>query len=103
MSEERIRELKRIFKIWDLTLLSREDPKDVVKLEDVAGEIQDYLGILGYYKGEVTGRFDEETKRALERFMMINNFENKMRDDGYLWGSIFRYLKEMAKKRLRNT
>jgi len=94
-----VRELKRIFRIWDLTLLEREDPNDVVKIEDVADKIQEALQILGYYKGEISGKLDEQTLKALEEWMLINNFENKMRKDGYLWGSIYRYLLDLAKEK----
>lgn len=94
--KEPVRELIRIFKIWDLTLLSREDPSDVVKIEDVAEKLQVALRKLGFYKGEITGKADEATLKALEDFIMINNFENKMRDDGYIWGSIYRYILELA-------
>ncbi len=93
---EPVRELKRIFRIWDLTLLTREDPNDIVRLEDVAEKIQLALRKLGYYKGEVTGKLNEETLKALEEWMLINNFENKMRKDGYIWGSIYRYLLDLA-------
>jgi len=84
--ENPVQELKRIFRIWDLTLLTREDPGDIVKIEDVADKIQEALKILGFYTGEVTGKLDEATLKALEEWMMLNNFENKMRKDGYLWG-----------------
>ena len=93
---EPVRELKRIFRIWDLTLLTREDPNDIVRLEDVAEKIQLALRKLGYYKGEATGKLNEETLKALEEWMLINNFENKMRKDGYIWGSIYRYLLDLA-------
>jgi len=93
---EPVKELKRIFRIWDLTLLSREDPNDVVKLEDVAEKLQIALKKLGYYRGEITGKLDKETIKALENWMLINNFENKMRKDGYMWGSIYRYLIDLA-------
>ncbi len=96
---EPIKELKRIFRIWDLTLLSREDPSDIIKLEDVADKIQEALRKLGYYRGEVTGKLDQETLEALKNWMLINNFENKMRDDGYIWGSIYRYLIDLAEKK----
>jgi len=94
-----VKELKRIFRIWDLTLLSREDPNDIVKLEDVVDHIQSALKKLGYYKGDITGVLDEQTMKALENWMLMNNFENKMRKDGYLWGSIYRYLLDLAKNR----
>lgn len=91
-----IRELKRIFRIWDLTLLTRENPSDIIKLEDVAEKVQLALSKLGYYKGEISGRLTEETLKALEDWMLINNFENKMRKDGYIWGSVYRYLLDLA-------
>lgn len=96
---EPVKELIRLFKIWDLTLLSREDPEDIVKIEDVADKLQVALRKLGFYKGEITGRADEATLKALEDFIMINNFENKMRDDGYIWGTIYRYILELAEER----
>ncbi|MCR8501429.1 MAG: DUF1028 domain-containing protein [Crenarchaeota archaeon] len=91
-----VNELKRIFRIWDLTLLTREDPSDVVKLEDAAEKLQLALSKLGYYKGAINGKLTEETLKALEDWMLINNFENKMRKDGYIWGSIYRYLLDLA-------
>ncbi len=50
-----VAELRRIFKIWELTLLQREDPLDVVLKKDVAGEVQEALRRLGFYKREPTG------------------------------------------------
>lgn len=92
-----VNELIRLFKLWELTILEREDPSDVVDLLEVALEVQEALTILGYYKGDVSGELNEETVEALTKWMAINNFENKMRSDGKLWGSIYRYLLEQAK------
>ena len=94
---EPVKELQRLFRIWDLTLLTREDPQDIVKIEDVAEKIQVALKKLGFYKGEITGVADEATVKALEDWIMINNFENKLRKDGYLWKSVYSYLIDMAK------
>ena len=94
--DEPVRELIRLFKIWELTLLEREDPSDVVKIEDVAEKLQIALKKLGYYKGEITGKADKATLEALEKFMHINNFENKIRKDGYIWGTVYRYLIGLA-------
>jgi len=89
-----------LFKIWDLTLLTREYSSDIIRIEDVANKLQSALKRLGYYKGWITGKADEETLKALENFIMINNFENKMRNDGYIWGSIYRYILELAGEKL---
>ncbi len=93
-----VNELARIFKVWELTILEREDPNDVYELTEVASELQEALRTLGFYQGPVTGRLDEATLKALEEWMAINNFENKMRRDGKIWGSIYRYLLEQAEK-----
>ncbi|MFQ5918808.1 MAG: DUF1028 domain-containing protein [Thermoplasmata archaeon] len=90
-----IAELERVFQIYDLTLLEREDPQDVVRLEGaVAEDVQSRLAKAGIYQGPVHGRWSDESEAALERFFRVHNFENKWRDDGRLWGSVYRYLRE---------
>ncbi len=95
---EPVQELKRLFRIWELTLLTREKPDDVVDKNKVAETIQKALKKLGYYKGEITGVWDEETENAFKDFILINNFENKMRTDNYIWGTVYRYLLELYRK-----
>jgi len=96
---EPVQELKRLFKIWELTLLTREKPDDIVDKNEVAAAVQRALKKLGYYKGEITGIWDAETENAFRDFMLINNFENKMRKDNYIWGTVYRYLIELSSKR----
>ncbi len=95
--EEPVLELKRIFKIWELTLLTREKPEDVVAKDEVAENVQRALKKLGFYKGEITGKWDKETEEAFVNWVMINNFENKLRKDKYIWGTVYRFLIETAK------
>ena len=99
--EEPVEELKRLFRIWEITILEREDPNDVVELSDpsVAEAIQKALAALGFYKGPITGRADEATAKALEEWMAINNFENKIRRDGKVWGTVYRFLIDEARRR----
>ena len=96
---EPVQELKRLFKIWELTLLTREKSDDIVDKNEVAAAVQRALKKLGYYKGEITGIWDAETENAFRDFMLINNFENKMRKDNYIWGTVYRYLLELSSKR----
>ena len=96
---EPVQELKRLFKIWELTLLTREKPDDIVDKNEVAAAVQRALKKLGYYKGEITGIWDVETENVFRDFMLINNFENKMRKDNYIWGTVYRYLLELSSKR----
>lgn len=92
-----VEELKRIFRIYDMTLLSRDRANDVVVIDEkVALKLQETLGKLGYYKGDKTGIYDDRTRGALERFMHLNNLESKIRTDGRLWGSVYRYLQELS-------
>ncbi|MFB6490707.1 MAG: DUF1028 domain-containing protein [Thermoproteus sp. AZ2] len=94
-----VAEVRRIFKIWELALLRREDPKDVVEKKAVAAEVQEALRRLGLYRGEVTGVWDDATERAFREWAGRENFENKIRDDDKIWGTVYRYLKEAASRR----
>jgi len=95
---EPVAELRRIFKIWELTLLQRDDPSDVVAKKDVAAEVQYILRRLGFYRSDVTGMWDEETEKAFREWAGYENFENKIRNDDKIWGSVYRYLKELARR-----
>src|SRR5467141_202183 len=86
-----IEELIRVFNIYDVTLLNRENPKDVVEVTaEVVREIQTGLANLGFYRGPTSGKFDSKTKEAFESWAGSSNFENKLRKDGKVWGSVFR-------------
>lgn len=92
-----IEELKRVFKIYDMTMLSREDPATLLTIDgDVARGLQHDLGVLGYYSGRFTGSWDAVSQAAFTRFLGEHNFENKERTDGKVWPSIVNYLKERA-------
>ncbi|AFA39332.1 hypothetical protein Pogu_1305 [Pyrobaculum oguniense TE7] len=95
---EPVAELRRIFRIWELTLLQRDDPTDVVSKKDVAGEVQEALRRLGFYRKEPTGVWDEETEAAFREWAGFENFENKIRDDDKIWGSVYRYLLERGRQ-----
>jgi uncharacterized Ntn-hydrolase superfamily protein len=92
-----IEELKRVFKLYDLTLLSREDPATLVPLTtEVARVVQHHLSLLGFYSGRFTGTWDAPTAKAFDRFINENNFENKARTDQTVWPSILDYLQGRA-------
>src|SRR3989442_1595278 len=89
-----IEELIRIFNVYDLTLLTREDPKDVVVLKpNVVREIQAGFAAPGAYPGPGSGKFDAKTKAAFETWAEMNNYQNKLRQGGKVWGSLDRALK----------
>jgi len=95
--KEPVLELKRLFKIWELTLLTREKPDDIVSKDEVAAEVQKALRKLGFYRGEITGKWDDATEKAFTDWVMINNFENKLRKDRYIWGTVYRFLIETSR------
>jgi len=92
-----IEELKRIVKLYDLTMLEREDPATLVPIQgEVAVALQHDLNVLGFYLGRPTGRWDAASRAAFEKFLGEHNFENKARTDGTVWPSIVTYLRERA-------
>ncbi|KXH70521.1 MAG: hypothetical protein AM326_04275 [Candidatus Thorarchaeota archaeon SMTZ-45] len=92
-----IDELIRIFNIYDMTLLSREDPNLLVKIEgDLLAIIQDALVTLGHLEDSHENLFGKRTQSALTEWINTNNFENKARDDGTIWPSVVDYLLEDA-------
>jgi uncharacterized Ntn-hydrolase superfamily protein len=92
-----IEELKRIFQMYDLTMLSREDPATLRPIEgELAASVQHDLGVLGYYSGRLTGSWDTTSQAAFVRFLHEHNFENKERSDGTVWPSIVTYLRAQA-------
>jgi uncharacterized Ntn-hydrolase superfamily protein len=92
-----IEELKRVFRLYDLTMLTREDPKTLVRLTpEIARVIQQHLSVLGYYSGRLTASWDAATSGAFAKFLNENNFENKSRSDETVWPSVLAYLQERA-------
>lgn len=92
-----IEELVRIFNVYDATLLSRESPSDLVELTPaVVREVQGALAALGFYRGTATGTYDAKTKAAFEEWAGMNNFENKVRADAKVWGSLLRVLRSQG-------
>jgi uncharacterized Ntn-hydrolase superfamily protein len=92
-----IEELRRVFQLYDMTMLSREDPATLRPIEgELAAALQHDLGVLGYYSGRLTGTWDAASAAAFDRFVGEHNFENKQRDPGKVWPSIVGYLRERA-------
>jgi uncharacterized Ntn-hydrolase superfamily protein len=88
-----IEELERIFKIYDMTLLSREDSSRLVRIQGrEALQIQEALKALGYLRSISKEAFPQPAGEALQKFINVNNFENKARTDGTIWRSVLDYL-----------
>ena len=95
-----IGELKRIFRIWEVTFLDREDPKDILKWTDVWADVKNALEKIGYLDEDVTKPDDPRLIEAFKRWMRYNNLGHKIRSDRYIWGSVYRLLIDKAYGRL---
>lgn len=88
-----IDELQRIFKLYDMTLLSRENPSRLIRIEgDMAIEIQNALVAQGFLESVSRETFPDAAIVALREWTNTNNFENKWRDDRTIWRSVLDYL-----------
>ncbi|WP_435364406.1 DUF1028 domain-containing protein [Haloarchaeobius sp. DYHT-AS-18] len=75
--EHPIDELERVFRLYDITLLAREEPAETRDLDgDVAREVCATLADLGFYEDDPAEEFGEDERDALESFRGLNNFEN---------------------------
>ncbi|WP_256297382.1 DUF1028 domain-containing protein [Haloarchaeobius salinus] len=75
--EHPIDELERVFRLYDITLLAREEPDDTRELSgETAEAVTATLADLGFYDDTPDGEFDDDERAALEDFRGMNNFEN---------------------------
>ncbi|MFT4889256.1 MAG: putative Ntn-hydrolase superfamily protein [Halobacteriales archaeon] len=75
--EDPIDELERVFRLYDVTLLEREEPDELRTLDgDTAEAVLETLADLGFYDGTPAAGFGEDERDALEEFRGMNNFEN---------------------------
>ncbi|MBA3738944.1 MAG: DUF1028 domain-containing protein, partial [Actinobacteria bacterium] len=93
--EEPVRELLRVFSVYDREYLVREDPLVTASAEAVE-DLQVRLRSLGRYEGQVSGELDEATRTALASFAGEYNLEAKIRDDDQLHESLIRELRDVT-------
>lgn len=74
-------ELRRLFGVWDDTMLVRTDPP-LEATGELVSEIQRRLAKVGRYDGPAHGSFDERTSVALAEWAGWYNLEGRLRDDG---------------------
>ena len=90
-----IKELRRIFELYDISLLKRDESDDKVKMVgDVMKAIKEVLKADGFYEKDIDNKYDTYTKEALQKWMHTNNFEVKEREDNYMWGAVYRYIEK---------
>jgi len=94
--QDPVSELKRIFRLWEATLLRREPETELLEWENVWRDIAKALIRLGYISRMPRTPHSRTLYKAFERWATENNFENKLRKDRKVWKSIYRYLIDFA-------
>ncbi len=89
-----ITELRRVLELHRLYFGATDSSALTRAAGNVAREIQQILHTLGYYKGAITGVYDEATKDAFRRFCSIENFEERWRDDDMVDREIIAFMRK---------
>jgi uncharacterized Ntn-hydrolase superfamily protein len=77
-----ITELKRLLELHKLYLFPT-DPQDLLPLnEDLVRELQQILHQAGYYRGPITGEYDEATRQAFWDLVGVENLEERWCEEG---------------------
>jgi uncharacterized Ntn-hydrolase superfamily protein len=96
-----IDELARLLKLQQLYFGETRETVELDKTE--IKTVQTMLKALGYYRGEVTGRLDEATRKALEDFHNVENLEmRRLEDPARLDAEVYRFLEEKYRSRSKN-
>lgn len=93
--EEPVRELRRVFTVFDREFLIRVDPLLPVTAELVA-DLQRRLAALGRYAGPIGGPLDDATRAALAGFAGDVNLESKVRQDDQVYESLVREIRDLT-------
>ncbi|HCC32355.1 MAG TPA: fimbrial assembly protein FimA [Clostridiales bacterium] len=91
-----IEELRRLVKLFHLCF-SKGDPRNLLRLEGGRmAEVAEHLRALGHFGGETPAQWGGELAGALRTFFLIENFEERLRDDDLIDGEILAYMREKA-------
>jgi len=88
-----IKELRRIFEIWDNIFLHRLGSREIVlqPARDIM-ELQKMLAKLGFYEGEVDGFPSRELEQAVKRYQKAKG----LMESGYIDKTLIKRIKEEA-------
>jgi uncharacterized Ntn-hydrolase superfamily protein len=92
---EPVRELLRIFELYDREYLVRNDPL-LPASPLLVTELQRRLSAMGRYPDRPSGELDETTRAALAGFAGEFNLESKLRDDDQLYESLVREIRDVT-------
>jgi uncharacterized Ntn-hydrolase superfamily protein len=89
-----VAELKRLLAVHHL-YFGRTDRSKVHRIDAaLARELQEVLSRRGFYKGEMNGKYDAATRKALEDYMGWENLEERIQKDDTLDDVVLSYIRE---------
>ncbi len=90
---EPIKELQRIFEIYDMIFLTREEPENLLQIDgEIETKIRSVLIDLGYLTTSSGEEWGQPEQDALEAWFSINNFENKWNSEAKIWKSVYDFM-----------
>jgi uncharacterized Ntn-hydrolase superfamily protein len=91
---EPVAELRRLLNVHQL-YFGRTDRSKVHRIDAaLARELQEVLARRGFYKGEIHGKYDEATRKALEDYMGWENLEERIQKDDTIDDVVLTYIRE---------
>ncbi|MFN2589646.1 MAG: DUF1028 domain-containing protein [Actinomycetota bacterium] len=90
-----VRELRRIFTIYDEQFLVRNDPLLPVT-PVLTEELQRRLRQTGHFTGDVSGSYDDGTREAISAFAGEFNLEGRLRTDDLLSEALVREIRDVT-------
>jgi uncharacterized Ntn-hydrolase superfamily protein len=89
-----LQELVRLYEMHKLYFF-KTDPKNLVKIDaTLCRELQQIMKDRGSYQGEVTGVFDQVTKKKLQDFMYWENYDERVRNDDQIDTEVLRDIRK---------
>jgi uncharacterized Ntn-hydrolase superfamily protein len=92
---EPVRELRRIFDVYDQVMLVRNDPL-LPATASLIEEVQRRLRQTGHYRAEAHGAFDGATREALAAFAGEFNLEGRLRSDDLVSEALIREIRDVT-------
>ena len=86
---------RRVFGVWDTTMLVRTDEPLAASIE-LVGEVQRRLAAVGAFDAEASGALDDATTEALAEWAGRYNLEGRLRDDGMLSSHLVAELRDVT-------
>lgn len=91
--------IEKLAEMLDLFYLyfSRQEGKQLPLEGDILLQVQKGLQTMGLYRGDLNGRLTSDTRKALETFYYMDNFEDRIPQEDVIPEDIFTYLQKRIK------